>query len=267
MPNNPYDFLRIQHIKSTMQILKTSSSRSSGITLLILTTALGVLVFNFESIFKIRHLRQINPVLVGPADPIDDGKFVESQPSQSLPVIKKVFKTSGISGEVTLEWDPDGVLNSRDFNTDTMKRDFFIFLEVWNRRPLKSNPGGMGFHHQFMLWYSVRRVQPKLIVESGMNSGATTWLLHEAAPTASIISFEPMIQRDWVGNITTATEPLKVFQSALHRPYSASTAFPYVDKPTLQVKVDGVEYRAGANFVDVLKYPWHTVPLGGGARA
>ena len=112
-----------------------------------------------------------------------------------------------------MEWDPDGVLSSRQFNTDTMKHDFFKFLDVWDRRPLKVNVGGMGFHHQFMLWYSVRRVQPKLIVESGMKSGATTWLLHEAAPTARIISFDPVIPPDWVSYITLAIAFFHTFQS------------------------------------------------------
>ncbi len=133
-----------------------------------------------------------------------DMKLVKkSQSSRSI--IKREFNISGTYGEVVLQWDPDDVLESRKFSTDTMKQDFFTFLEVWNRRPLKSNPGGMGLQHQFMLWYSVRRIQPKLIVESGMKSGATTWLLHEAAPTAKIISFEPVIQKDWVSNTILAT--------------------------------------------------------------
>ncbi len=100
--------------------------------------------------------------------------------------------------KVVLEWDPEGVLKSRSFDRESMKREIPKFLDVWNRRPLKSNRGGMGFHHQFMLWYTVRRLQPKLIVESGMKSGATTWLLRDAAPLARIISFDPVEQSDWV---------------------------------------------------------------------
>ena len=100
--------------------------------------------------------------------------------------------------DIVLHWDPEGVLKSQKIDRESMKRALPTFLDVWNRRPLKSNSGGMGFHHQFMLWYTARTLKPKLIVESGMKSGATTWLLHEAAPLARIISFDPIAQNDWV---------------------------------------------------------------------
>ncbi len=128
----------------------------------------------------------------------DDDRDLDKSTPKSPGSIKRELNISGDPGKVILEWDPDRVFDSSKFSTDTMKHEYFMFLEVWNRRPLKLNPGGMGFPHQFLLWFSARRVKPKLIVESGMKSGATTWLLHEAAPTAKIISFEPMIQKDWV---------------------------------------------------------------------
>ena len=124
--------------------------------------------------------------------------MLDVRPSRSTKL--NLDSSEPLSAEkVVFEWDPEGVLKSRSIiNRESMKRDISKFFDVWNRRPLKSNRGGMGFHHQFMLWYTVRRLQPKLIVESGMKSGATTWLLRDAAPLARIISFDPVEQSDWV---------------------------------------------------------------------
>jgi hypothetical protein len=102
------------------------------------------------------------------------------------------------SDEIVQRWDPEDVLKSLPYDRESIKRSIPAFFDVWNRRPLKSNKGGMGFHHQFMLWYTARILKPKLIVESGMKSGATTWLLHDAVPSARIISFDPIAQTDWV---------------------------------------------------------------------
>ncbi len=184
----------------------------TSIAFLFLAAASVVLIFcikfltSVDLLHSIPDVRQSERIHHNPvSDKVDDSELATSQPSPSVIKVKSI--KSEIAGDVILEWDPDDVLKSRQFKTDIMKQDFFMFLEVWNRRPLKSNEGGMGFHHQFMLWFSVRRVQPKLIVESGMNRGATTWLLHEAAPAAQIISFDPVIPQNWVSDITMAIIP------------------------------------------------------------
>jgi len=198
----------------------------TSVASLFLAAASVVLIFCYkflssvDPLISIPNVRRAETIPHNPiSDTGDDSKLATSQLSPSIIKVQSI--KSEIAGDVILEWDPDDILKSRQFNTDTMKQDFFMFLEVWNRRPLKSNAGGMGFHHQFMLWYSVRRVQPKLIVESGMNRGATTWLLHEAAPAAQIISFDPVAPKDWVSDITTAISFFPAFQSALHSPQPA----------------------------------------------
>jgi hypothetical protein len=99
---------------------------------------------------------------------------------------------------IVTKWDPSALFSSVGINRESMREQLTEFLDVWDRRPLKENLGGMGFDHQFNLWFVAKTLQPKLIIESGMKSGATTWLLREAVPEAHIISFDPTIAPDWV---------------------------------------------------------------------
>jgi len=44
--------------------------------------------------------------------------------------------------------------------------------------------------HLFNTWHSIKKLQPKLIIESGVWRGLGTWILEKAAPEADIISIE-----------------------------------------------------------------------------
>lgn len=65
------------------------------------------------------------------------------------------------------------------------------FLKLYERRPIKDNAGGMLADHSFALWYTLRQVQPKIIIESGAFKGHGTWLMRQALPHARIISVDP----------------------------------------------------------------------------
>eukprot|EP00293_Proteomonas_sulcata_P002171 CAMPEP_0184322206 /NCGR_PEP_ID=MMETSP1049-20130417/123401_1 /TAXON_ID=77928 /ORGANISM="Proteomonas sulcata, Strain CCMP704" /LENGTH=380 /DNA_ID=CAMNT_0026643257 /DNA_START=81 /DNA_END=1223 /DNA_ORIENTATION=- len=89
-----------------------------------------------------------------------------------------------------LEWNPTNVFPSV-FNDEIARQALSDFLLVWKRSPFRTNKGGMGFVHQFHLWHTTKAYGPKLIIESGVFKGATTWIMHEAAPDAEIICFDP----------------------------------------------------------------------------
>ncbi|MCM1182639.1 MAG: hypothetical protein NC337_04605 [Roseburia sp.] len=76
-------------------------------------------------------------------------------------------------------WDFSGVENEIE-----------LFKEVWDRRPIIDNKGGMSSNHMFWTWYAMKRLNPKYIIESGVWKGQGTWLLQEACPDAKIFSID-----------------------------------------------------------------------------
>ena len=57
-------------------------------------------------------------------------------------------------------------------------------------RPIKNNQYGMKIPHLFNLYLVLKKLNPKLIVESGILAGQGTWLMQNACPEAKIISFD-----------------------------------------------------------------------------
>lgn len=68
------------------------------------------------------------------------------------------------------------------------------FVAVYRSRPIAQNPLGMGFNHCFATWFILRTMQPKLVVESGVWRGQSTWLIEKAAPDAEIVAIDPQPQ-------------------------------------------------------------------------
>jgi hypothetical protein len=101
-------------------------------------------------------------------------------------------------------------LSPKEYDYREVVRDFF---NIYNRRPFSSNRGGSGFHNAFWLFLLCRALKPRLIIESGVWKGQTTWLLEQACPDASIHGFDPDLgyvneslyrkavfhESDWIG--------------------------------------------------------------------
>ena len=64
------------------------------------------------------------------------------------------------------------------------------FEKVYELRPIKENQGGMRAPHMFATWFIARKLAPKVIVESGILKGQSTWLLENACPDAKLISID-----------------------------------------------------------------------------
>lgn len=66
------------------------------------------------------------------------------------------------------------------------------FLRVYKRRPVKDNRGGMLIDHSFALYFIMRAVQPKVVIESGSFKGHSTWLIKQTLrKNARVISLDP----------------------------------------------------------------------------
>ena len=65
------------------------------------------------------------------------------------------------------------------------------FLELYQNRPIKSNAGGKGFNHCFATYAIVKKLAPKVVVESGVWRGQSTWLFEQACPAAQLVCIDP----------------------------------------------------------------------------
>ncbi len=69
------------------------------------------------------------------------------------------------------------------------------FMELYKKRPIISNRGGMLSTHSFWTWYVFRKINPKNIIESGVFKGQGTWLFRQACPDANIFSIDPVLEK------------------------------------------------------------------------
>jgi hypothetical protein len=65
------------------------------------------------------------------------------------------------------------------------------FLDVYEKRPDKVNKCGIRINHAYALWLSCKVLQPKTIIESGVNAGQSTYFMRSAAPDAKIFAIDP----------------------------------------------------------------------------
>lgn len=53
----------------------------------------------------------------------------------------------------------------------------------------------MGLSHSFATWFILRRMEPSLVVESGVWKGHSTWLIEQACPQARLVCLDPDFSR------------------------------------------------------------------------
>ena len=70
------------------------------------------------------------------------------------------------------------------------------FFEVYNKRPIKINFGGMGFNHSFATYAVASKLKPNTVIESGVLRGQSTWILEQACPEAEIFCIDPRPRAD-----------------------------------------------------------------------
>ena len=66
------------------------------------------------------------------------------------------------------------------------------FLEVYSNRPDKTNMCGIRINHAMALYLGVKKLQPTLVVESGVNAGQSTYFIRAASKTTKIFAIDPL---------------------------------------------------------------------------
>ena len=69
------------------------------------------------------------------------------------------------------------------------------FAEVYARRPIQDNTGGMKAPHMFLAWFVLKVLQPQAIIENGVWLGQGTWLFEQACPQARLYCIDPNLAR------------------------------------------------------------------------
>jgi hypothetical protein len=73
---------------------------------------------------------------------------------------------------------------------DDIRASCTEFLELYKRKPISDNQGGMKTPHMFATWYMLRKLKPENVIESGVWKGQGTWLIEQALPEANIYSID-----------------------------------------------------------------------------
>jgi hypothetical protein len=88
-----------------------------------------------------------------------------------------------------------------DLSKDAMRPYIQEFLELYKNRPILDNHGGMKAPHCFWVWFLLKRINPAVVIESGIWYGLSTWLIEKTCPKATIIAIDPnMAARKYISN-------------------------------------------------------------------
>ncbi len=63
---------------------------------------------------------------------------------------------------------------------------FDEFIELYNKRPIKENSGGMNSVHCFALYFFLKQLNLPYIIESGVWKGQSTWLIENTCPDSKL---------------------------------------------------------------------------------
>ena len=77
------------------------------------------------------------------------------------------------------DWSNNDILNELD-----------NFINIYEKRPIKNNKGGMLFPQMFSFFFLLKKLKPELIIESGVYKGQSTWLIENTLPNSEIISLD-----------------------------------------------------------------------------
>ena len=75
------------------------------------------------------------------------------------------------------------------------------FIQLYERRPIKNNKGGMGFNNMFYFYLVLKNKEPSLVIESGVFKGQSTWLIENTLPKSQIVSIDiDLSQREFISS-------------------------------------------------------------------
>ena len=77
------------------------------------------------------------------------------------------------------------------FTTEDLKDKLGEFAELFDKRPISDNHGGMDAPQMFGAWFLIQHLKPECVVERGVWYGQGTWFFEQAAPKAHLVCIEP----------------------------------------------------------------------------
>ena len=80
-------------------------------------------------------------------------------------------------------------------NKHSLAPHIIEFINLYERRPIVNNDGGMKAPHMFWVFLILKLLNPVVVIESGVWLGQSTWLIQQVCPNAKIISIEPAMSR------------------------------------------------------------------------
>lgn len=86
-----------------------------------------------------------------------------------------------------------------DWTENEIKIHINDFCEIYKNRPIKNNKGGMLFSHMFAFYFILKKLNPELVIESGIFKGQSTWLIEQTLPNSKIICIDKdLSQREYI---------------------------------------------------------------------
>jgi hypothetical protein len=76
------------------------------------------------------------------------------------------------------------------WSTKAISLQLVKFIKLYKKRPIKENINGAGFDNMFALYFILKKIRPKFIIESGILRGQTTWLIEKTLPKSKILSID-----------------------------------------------------------------------------
>lgn len=80
-------------------------------------------------------------------------------------------------------------------NTPWVRKDLLEsldeFMELYKKRPIVNNRGGMGAPHCFATYFMMKYLNKPFIIESGVWKGQSTWLIENTCPNSKLLCIDP----------------------------------------------------------------------------
>jgi len=75
------------------------------------------------------------------------------------------------------------------------------FNILYRNRPINDNHGGMKAPHMFWVYFILKKINPAIVIESGIFKGQSTWLIEQVCPNSKLISIDPgLFKREFISD-------------------------------------------------------------------
>src|SRR5690349_11047684 len=78
---------------------------------------------------------------------------------------------------------------------DDLLKGLEEFAALYAQRPIQDNQGGMKAPHMAYTWFVLKHLRPKVVIESGVWRGQSTWLIEQTCPDAELHCIDPDLSR------------------------------------------------------------------------